>query len=76
MITDPNVLISLSEIPESIKFPGAGLVWHFANGTTVQFNEVQNSSLTVSAPVTVPEPATTEILILGMSLLAGRRRKK
>jgi len=76
VITDPNVLVSLSEVPQSASFPGVGLVWQFVDGSTVQINEVAFGTLAVSAPAAVPEPAATAILIVaGMSLMAVRRKK-
>jgi len=76
VITDPNVLVSLSEVPQSVNFQGAGLEWQLADGSTVRINQVAFGSVEVSALAAVPEPAATAILIVaGMSLMAVRRKK-
>ena len=72
VISDPNVLVSLTTTPEPASFPGAGLSLKLTDGSTVQFNQARNVTVRAAA---VPEPAATAIIIAGMSLLAIRRRK-
>ncbi|MDA8563149.1 hypothetical protein N9L06_01725 [Mariniblastus sp.] len=71
---DPNVFGPFPTTPQAANFGGGGLPFILSDGRQVQFNSVDNSTFTVVASA-IPEPTATAILIAGMFLLEGRRRK-